>query len=125
MSELVRFISGNETVIPVSDSDFFTPDMSYQYQSCDFFIRFYSDADGTPVAPGAITSGDIEFEASPDEPDSGPFRYRTVQSGKFSATLVDDPDRVIPVALGTVTSAKLNLSGITGATHFRAWVIRR
>lgn len=112
----------NEYVIPVADGDFFTDEMSSNYGSCDFFIRFYSDAGTTPVTP---SGGTIAFTASPDEPDSGSFRYRTVQSGLFSATLVDDPDRVIPVALGTVTSAKLNLSGITGATHFRAWVIRR
>jgi hypothetical protein len=116
MARIYRFGSG---LTPVNDAEFYTPIMAVDYREAYFNIRFYSDAGITPVIP---TGGIVSFKASDDR--ETPYRYRLLIGGSFPADESDEDIRVQPTALGPIVSAKLTLSGITGATHFKAWVER-
>ena len=116
MARIYRFDSG---LTPVADGDFYTPVMGVEYREAYFNIRFYSDAGLTPVVP---TDGIVKFQASDDR--ETPYRYRSLMGGAFPAKESDEDTRVQPTALGPLVSGKLTLSGVTGATHFKAWVER-
>lgn len=127
--ETFQFEVGGSTIIPVSDLTIYTVLMSTVFDSADYGIRFYSDSSAlVPVTPSA---GIIDFSSSSDIPDAAgngadtDFRYRDVIEGSSMASEVDDPSAPLISSLGMTTKTRLILSGVTGASHFRAWVRRK
>lgn len=101
----------------VADADFLSPAMNSNYWSMLLSsIRFYSDEYVTQVTP---TSGQVRIMLSADG-----VNFNSVSSGQFNAADAYNPDRTKPNALGVATKALLTLSGVTGATHFRAIISR-
>lgn len=117
----MKFVFGDNEINEVADGDFFTDFMQADYKECYLFIRFYSDADGTLVTPSA---GTVTFTGAPDRAEQVNPVYLSIQSGSFAASTAHDVARATPYAVGPMTKAKLNLAGVTGATHFTAWTER-
>lgn len=106
------FITGE-----VANDDFFTEEMSADYKDSELsYILFYSDEFQSVVTPSA---GTVTYTQSPDN-----INYRDVPQGSFLAADSYDPARIPPNGTGLTTMGKLNLSGVTGATHFKACVWR-
>ena len=106
------FISGE-----VTDGDFVSEEMSGSYANCQMaYIIFYSDEFVTQATP---TGGSVTFTLSPDG-----NNYRTVDSGTFQADQAYAEGRTPPNANGLAIRGKLNMTGVTGATHFTACVWR-
>lgn len=106
------FITGE-----VANGDFFSEEMSGSYENCQLaFINFYSDEYITQSTP---TAGSVDFSLSADG-----TNYRTVNSGSFSAAQAYSDSRTPPNANGLAVRAKLTLSGVNNATHFKACVWR-
>lgn len=116
MGQRYYFESDQETLIPVSDGDYFTDRMSAGYGVGAIAVEFL-DADGmTPVTP---TGGTINFLSSPigeqwHEPSNG--------NGVINALDVSPvPNYTMPTFNGPVIKSKMTLNGITGATYVRAY----
>lgn len=101
----------------VADGDFYFSTMNSNYWSMQLSsIRFFSDKYQTQVTP---SGGSITLMLSADG-----VNYSTVPNGSFSAADVYNPDRTKPNAFGQATHARITLSGVSGATHFRAVIAR-
>lgn len=101
----------------VADGDFMFDTMSSNYWSMILSsIQFFSDEYQTQVTPSA---GTIKIMMSEDG-----VNYCSIPSGEFAALDTYNPDRTKPNAYGPASHARLTLSGISGATHFRAVISR-
>lgn len=126
--EVFEFKVGGDPIIAVSDLTIYTELMSIKFGSADFGIRFYSDSSAlVPVEPSA---GTIDFAGSPDilaaagNGTDTDFRYRDIVEGVVFGNEVDNTDAPIISAEGVLTKARVILTGIAGASYFRAWVRR-
>lgn len=106
------YISGE-----VTDGDHLSELMSAGFSKAELSsILFFSDEYKTVVTP---TGGDIVFTMTSDD-----TKYRTTDSGSFSAINSYEEERTPPNGANLAIRAKVNLSGITGATHFLAIIWR-
>lgn len=120
MSQRYNVTSSGQSVIPISDGDFYTEPMLASFNQCEVEIEFYSDAGG---ANRAEASGQVVVMGSRKGSDESAF-FEHTDGGRFDASMAQDPFFQLPNALGTMTVGKLSLSGITGATHFKATFVR-
>lgn len=74
-------------------------------------ITFYDNA-GNIVTP---TAGTVKVTLSPNG-----IAFRTVENGEFEAINAYDETRTQPNGIGLASSAKIELTGITGADKFVA-----
>lgn len=104
-----EFVSG-----AVADADYITGNLMSALSDCELsYITFYSDADlTTQVTPSA---GVVDVTLSPDG-----VTYRTLTDGSFLATDAYEADRTSPVGYGLSTHGKITLTGVVGASHFKA-----
>ena len=101
----------------VADSDFAFPPMNSNYWSMLLSsIQFFSDEYQTQVTP---SGGTVKVMLSSDG-----INYSSIPNGEFAAFDAYNPDRTKPNAFGQASYARLTLSGISGATHFRAVISR-
>jgi hypothetical protein len=101
----------------VADGDFQFPVMNSNYWSMLLSsIQFFSDEYQTQVTP---SGGTVKVMLSSDG-----VNYSSVPNGSFAALDAYNPDRTKPNAFGQASHARLTLSGISGATHFRAVISR-
>jgi hypothetical protein len=102
----------------VADGDFISPPMDGSYWSMLLSsIRFFSQKDmKEQVVP---SGGNITVMLSIDN-----INYFSIPAGEFLAIDSYNPDRMMPNAYGTALYCKINLSGITGATYFKATISR-
>jgi len=126
--EVFELEAGGNPIIAVSDLTVYTELMPIDFSSADFGIRFYSDASAlVPVEP---TAGTIEFAGSTDilaaagNGTDTDFRYRNIIQGLTLGSEVDNVDAPIISAEGVLTKIRITLTGISGASFFRAWVRR-
>lgn len=100
----------------VTDASTVSAGMLGGFSECELAsIRFYNEA-GALVTP---TAGTVKFEGSPDGE-----TWRDVADGTFLAADAYKADRVAPYALGLMLKARLTLTGVTGASTFKAVVWR-
>lgn len=116
MAKQFYFYSGDTTLIPVADGEYFTKLMDTGTSIGACAIEFL-DADGeTVVTP---TGGTITFTSSPigeqwHEPSNGNGVINAVDVGPT-------PNYTMPTFNGPVIKSKMTLNGITGATYVRAY----
>ena len=120
MAITYEFKSGNDTVLPTIDGEYFTGVMYTDYTQADVYFEFYSDADGTmPVTP---TAGTISIAGSP----MGNAYLAASTNPVVSALGVSHPNATYepPTIDGRSVKARITLSGITGAAYMRAIVYK-
>lgn len=107
-------------IVPTTNTTFYTPELtplqSNQYDNWQFYIEFFSDAEGTtPVAPSA---GTISVAATP----MGANYLTASNTQVIQATTCGTPDSSYtpPAAEGQFTKGRIVLAGVTGAPYFRA-----
>ena len=101
----------------VNDGDFASDLMSSGFSKAELAsIIFFSDEYKTIATP---TSGTVVFTLTPDD-----VHYKTVENGTFAAKDAYANDRKSPNAANLAIRAKVNLSGVTGVTHFLAVIWR-
>lgn len=91
-----------------------------QYNSWQFFIEFFSDAEATTaVTPSA---GTVSVSASP----CGNVYLTASNVATISATAVSVPDGTYtpPTAYGRIRSGKITFAGVTGAASAKAYFVR-
>ncbi len=112
--------SGN-SVIPVSDASFFTDAMSVVPDQIDIYVSFYSDASGeTPATPtaGTITAYGEYLEG---------FFLLAGENPTIDATeVIPGVSTYTPPTInGCTVRSRIDLSGVTGVTHMRAFAYKR
>lgn len=95
-----------------ADGSYITNDLNGSIKSTELASITFYDASGILVTP---SEGTIKVTFSPDT-----VIYRTVENGDFNAVDVYSELRETPYGIGKVTSAKIELTGIVGADHFKA-----
>lgn len=105
----------NETLIPVANGSHETRNMNMAYCIGNVFLQFY-DANGDPVTP---TGGSVTFH-------SGAFDEQyltapTVVQIDATTVIAGDATYTPPTFDSAVLKSRMTLSGITGATHVRAF----
>lgn len=115
--------AGGSTVIPVGvDGSAFTDNIDYGYGSLyELYVEFFSDPDGK--IPANPTGGLVRLKATPMG-----NNYLEAGSGQFiRAQDVTTPDSLYePIILdGLVQKARVDFSGVTGATYMRAVLFAR
>lgn len=125
MAAFISSVLANDggSILPVTGT-FYTALMSNleanQYDSWQFYIEFYSDAEATvPVTP---TAGTIDVAAAP----MGNNYLTASNVATIQATACSTPNSTYtpPAAEGAMVRGRIILTGITGATTCRA-VFRR
>lgn len=119
-ASLLFVTSGGATVIPVANGAFTTPVVSAneanQYANWQFYIEFFSDADGlTPVAPSA---GTIDVAATPLG--NNYLTASNVQTIQANTCTTPTSTYTPPAAVGAIRQGRIVLTGITGAAYCRA-----
>lgn len=112
--------STGSTIIPVADGSFFTDQLKASQDEAEVYFSFYSDADATtPVNP---TAGTLTVYG---EYEQGFFLE--ANGGVVQANTVISPISTYtpPVMDGLSLRARVDVSGVTGATHMRALVFKR
>lgn len=116
----VKDSSGN-TIIPVADGSFLTDAMRPSQDECEVYFAFYSDEDAsTPATPTAGTINTYgEYETG--------FALAPSANPTTDATEVSTPIATYtpPILDGLTIRGRVDLSGVTGATHFRAYFFKR
>lgn len=106
------FISGS-----VANANFFSEEMSADYEKFYATIAFYSNAAlTTQVVP---TAGTVKITLTSDG-----VNYFTIDNGQFNAADAYLETRSKPSAASMAIKAKINLAGVTGASHFKATLER-
>ena len=101
----------------VADGDFYFSTMNSNYWSMQLSsIRFFSDEYQTQVTP---SGGTVKVMLSSDG-----INYSSIPNGEFAAFDAYNPDRTKPNAFGQASYARITLSDVAGATHFRAVIAR-
>lgn len=112
-------INNQGALVPVSSGTFYTDVMPVAFSNAQLYIMFY-DASGNPVTPSA---GTIVAECSPD----GSAQWLvSANSPSINATSVvaGSATYTPPSFNGLIVRGRVTLSGVTGATQFRAWLWR-
>lgn len=90
--------------------------MDKDYTYCEMsYIHFYSDdsySESSIVVPSA---GNVLIRFSSDD-----IYWQDVVDGSFLAADAYEPSRLSPRGNGLVVNAQVTLTGVTGATHFKA-----
>lgn len=120
MSQRYNVVVNGNSIIPVSDGDFYTDLMNPAYNFCEVEIEFYSDAGGLNRVEA---SGPIVIMGTRRGQDSSGF-FEHIDGGRFDASMVEDPFFQLPNALGLMKIGKISMTGISGATHFKATFVR-
>lgn len=94
-----------------SDGDHLSGDIDKIFKEHYISLTFFSDEYITPITPSAGT-------AIVTATDDG-FNYGTIENGTIDVS-VAQYDR--PFLWGRIKKVKVNLSGVTGATHFIATI---
>ncbi len=119
MSRQFNFRTDNgtgTTILPISDTSFFTPELTTGATDAEVYFEFFSDAAGTtPVTP---TAGTITVSGSP----LGNNYLAASSNNVIQATQVEagDSSYTPPVLDGLTVRARIVLDGITGATYMKA-----
>ena len=95
----------------VSDGDSLSTEISKFFERHYVSITFFSDEYMTPLTPSA---GTAIFTVTDDG-----FNYGTIEKGTIDVS-VAEYDR--PFLWGRIIKVKVNLNGVTGATHFIATI---
>ena len=91
--------------------------MLYDFERVYVTIQFFSDsAYTTKVTP---TAGTVSIQGSPV-----PGSWLSLNNGNFNAVDTDSNSRAMPYGWGPCNQIKVDLSGITGASHFIATVVK-
>lgn len=104
------------TILPVTDTSYFTEDLTVGSTESEVYFEFYSDsAATTPVTPSA---GTITVSASP----LGNNYLAASSNSTVQASSVETPNSSYtpPTVDGLSVKARITLAGITGATHMKA-----
>ena len=112
--------SSGSTIIPVSDGSFYTDQMKPSQDEAEVYFSFYSDENATnPVNP---TAGTIESYGEYE-----PGFFLGASGGGVRANTVSSPIATYtpPVMDGLTLRVRVDLSGVAGASHFRAFVFKR
>jgi hypothetical protein len=118
MAKPYKFFGGGTDLIPVADGDYFTNDISADFETGACYVRFY-DADGvTVVTP---SGGTILFQSTSLED-----QYQSSADGTITATEVEITNSTYtPTRFQqSVIKSKMTLTGITGASFVRAHHLR-
>ena len=103
------------TILPVSDTSFFTQELTIGATDAEVYLEFYNDAQGqTPVTP---TAGTITVSGSPLGNNYLAATGNVIQADQVEA---GDSSYTPAVLDGLTVRARITLAGITGATHCRA-----
>ena len=90
--------------------------MDQEYTYCEMsHIHFFSDDTYEETSRVTPTGGDVLVRFTSDN-----VEWRDVVDGTFSATDVYSPNRNPPRGNGLAINAQVTLTGIAGATHFKA-----
>jgi len=116
--------SGGQDSIPTTDGDYFTEDMSQvdgQFQAGECFLQFYNLDGNGQLVPVTPTGGTIEFRSA-----AFPNQFLTPAAANTVTIQAADVDSgnadYTPPSFGSlVRQSKMTLSGITGATHVKAF----
>lgn len=111
--------SNGATVIPVANGQFFTDEMSVTPDQVDIYIAFFSDSNRTPVTPtaGTITANGEYFP--------GFFLQATNPVIQANTVITPNATYTPPTIDGCSLRARIDLAGVTGATHFSAFAYKR
>lgn len=119
MSRQFSFRTDNgtgSTILPVTDTSYFTPELTTGATDAEVYLEFYSDADATTtVTP---TAGTVTISGSP----MGNNYLAASSNNIIQASQVESGDSSYTPAVldGLTVRARITLAGITGATHMRA-----
>lgn len=117
--DFIRDGSGN-TVIPITNGEFFSEQLSVGLDRTDVYVSFYSDAAGT--TPVAISAGAIAVSG---EYDDGFFLTAGQNQSIDASTITTEAAYTPPVLDGCVQRVRLTLSGFTEANYMRAFAFKR
>lgn len=102
----------------VTDGDkFLQEQMLYEHERTYVVVQFFTNS--TLKTHAIPTGGVVTITGSPVE-----GTWLSMANGTFNAVDTYSLSRTLPNATGPCTSVKINLNGITGATHFRAIITR-
>jgi len=91
--------------------------MMYDHERAYVIVQFFTDA--TLKTHAVPTAGVVTITGSPVE-----GTWLSMNNGTFNAVDTYLASRQLPNATGPCDKVKVNLSGITGATHFRCVIVR-
>ena len=118
MSKRYSFFGGGESLIPVIDGEYFTNDISLDFESGSCLLQFFGSDKTTVVTP---TGGTIEFQSS-----SIGEQYQPSADGVINAvdvTITNAPYTATRFQ-APVLKSKMILTGVTGANFVKAYHLR-
>ncbi len=116
--------TAGSSILPVTDGEYFTDNLSPSFNDGQVYLEFFNSSSDAGTFTNAVTptGGTITVSASP----LGNVFLRDADSVTISAPTVAVPDATYtpPVISGAAVRARVNLNGITGATHCRIVIDR-
>ncbi len=113
------------TVLPTADGEYFTDDLNPSDDDGELYLEFFNSESDASNNINAVTpsAGTITASGSP----LGNIFLRDVNSVTVNAADVSSPDASYtpPFFTGRVVKAKIDFSGISGASHCLAVLVRR
>lgn len=91
--------------------------MRYEHERAYVIVQFFTDS--TLKVHAVPTGGVVTITGSPVE-----GTWLNMANGTFNAVDTYLASRQLPNATGPCNQVKVNLNGITGATHFRCIIVR-